>query len=558
MSPAKPSRGIYAGFTPQPLESRHNGRRMTIRASIDIGSNTIKLLVARVGEDGALEPLAREKELVRLGHETFATGRLSPEAIEAASSAVERLASVARGSSAETIRAVATCAVREAENAEELVAAVRERCGVEVEVISGEEEARLITLAVRSEFPESCDSLFLVDIGGGSTELVVSDGNRVLFAESVELGAVRLAEKYLRHDPVSRADRESLERAVRRRVAGAARRVARAGFKTCVGTSGTVQSMSMVYEAAIRGREVFPSGHRTLPRKGLKKVLALLRKTTLKDKLRVPGLDPKRRDIALPGGIVLAAVMKSAGADEILVGERGLREGVLLDQVARRRSPGFLPPIARDVRESSVDRLARRTSVEPVHARHVAVLADQIFESTHRLHQMTGREREWLRVAALLHDAGASIGFTRHHRHSYYLIRHGDLTGFAAEEVETIAAIARYHRGARPKGRHPEWRQLDPWRRQSVEKLAAILRVADGLDRGHRQAVASVSCRVRQKKVVFEVAAASGRHGPEGIAPELAGALRKSKLFARVFGRRVVLAEKESERAVMTGKGTAA
>ncbi|HET7453837.1 MAG TPA: Ppx/GppA phosphatase family protein, partial [Thermoanaerobaculia bacterium] len=314
---------------------------MTTRASIDIGSNTIKLLVAKVAEDGAIEPLSREKEFVRLGHETFATGRLSPEAIEAGASAVERLASIARGSGAETIRAVATCAVREADNGEAFVAAVRDRCGVEVEVISGEEEARLIMLAVRNEFPRSCDPLFLVDIGGGSTELVVADGDRVRFAESVELGAVRLAEKYLLHDPISAADRDALKRAIRRRVLPAARRAARAGFKTCVGTSGTVQSMSMVYEAAIRGRDIFPSGHRTLPRKGLKKVLSLLRKTTLKDKLRVPGLDPKRRDIALPGGTLLATILKASGADEVLVGEGGLREGALIDQVARRRSPGL-------------------------------------------------------------------------------------------------------------------------------------------------------------------------------------------------------------------------
>jgi exopolyphosphatase/guanosine-5'-triphosphate,3'-diphosphate pyrophosphatase len=512
---------------------------MSTLASIDIGSNTVKLLVAGVGPEGTLEPVSREKELVRLGHETFATGRLSPEAIEAGAAAVERLTKIAKAAGADTVRAVATCAVREAENSAEFVAAVRSRVGLDVAVISGEEEARLITLAVRSEFPASCDPLFLVDIGGGSTELVVSDGNRVLFAESVELGAVRLAEKYLRHDPASRGDRDDLKRAIRRRVAAAARRVARTGFKTCVGTSGTVQSMSMVYEAAIRGREVFPSGHRTLPRRGLKKVNSLLRKTTLKDKLRVPGLDPKRRDIALPGGLLLAEIMKGAGADEILTGERGLREGILLDYLARR-TRGAPAPIARDVRESSVDRLARRTNVELMHARHVAALADQIFESTHRLHQMTETEREWLHVAALLHDAGSSIGYARHHKHTHYLIMHGDLTGFSAEEVATIAAIARYHRGGRPKARHPEWNELDPWRRQSVEKLSAILRVADGLDRGHRQAVASVACRVRQKKVVFEVRAR------EDVAPEMESALQKSKLFSRVFGRRAVFEESEA------------
>ena len=531
---------------------------MTALASIDIGSNTVKLLVARIGPEGTLEPVSRDKELVRLGHETFTTGRLSPEAIEAGAAAVERLAGMARAAGAETIRAVATCAVREADNADAFVAAVRARCGVEVEVISGEEEARLITLAVRSEFPESCDPLFLVDIGGGSTELVVSDGQRVRFAESVELGAVRLSEKYARHDPPTRSDREAMKKEIARRVSAAARRVARTGFKTCVGTSGTVQSMSMVYEAAVRGRDIYPSGHRTLTRKGLKKVLALLRKTSLKEKLRIPGLDPKRRDIAYPGGAILSRILKITGAEEILTGERGLREGVLLDHLARRHPQGSLAPIARDVRESSVDRFVRRANVEVMHARHVAALADQVFESTHRLHQMTGKEREWLRVAALLHDAGASIAFSRHHRHTHYLIRHGDLTGYSAEEVATIAAIARYHRGARPKSKHPEWRELDPWRRQSVEKLAAILRVADGLDRGHRQAVASVVCRVRQKKVVFEVAARADGAAPEPIASEIDGARRKSKLFTRVFGRRAVFAEEEPRYVARTVKGTAA
>ncbi|MGH9442408.1 MAG: HD domain-containing protein [Thermoanaerobaculia bacterium] len=501
--------------------------------SIDIGSNSVKLLVAKVSRDGSLEPVVREKEMIRLGQATFATGRLSPEAIEAGTAAVERLLRIARSAGAESVRAVATCAVREAENAAEFSGAVRSRCGIDVEVISGEEEARLITLAVRSEFPASCDPLLLIDIGGGSTELVVSDGNRVLSAESVALGAVRLSEKYVRHDPISREDWKTLRRSIRRRVAAAARKIRKAGFKTCVGTSGTIQSMSMISEAAVRGREIFPSGHRTLSRGDLKKVLKVLRKTTLKEKLRVPGLDPKRRDIALAGGALLAGLLKAAGSEEILTGERGLREGILLDSLARSRG-GNVTPISRDLREKSVERLGSRWNVEWMHARCVARLADEIFQSTHPLHQMTETEREWLRFAALLHDAGAAVGMARHHKHSYYLITHGDLTGFSSEEIQTIAAVARYHRGGRPKERHPEWESLDPWRRQSVEKLAAILRVADGLDRGHRQNVESVSCRLRQKRVLFDVSAL------EDPAAELEAAVAKSKLFVRIFGRKPV------------------
>ena len=504
---------------------------MSVLASIDVGSNTVKLLVAEVGPEGGMKVLAREKELVRLGHETFLTGKLSSEAIEAGAEAVERLVRRARTSGAEAVRAVATCAVREAENADEFVEAVRSRCGVEVEVISGEEEARLITLGVRSEYPASCDPVFLVDIGGGSTELVLFDGGRVLFAESLELGAVRLAEKYIRNDPPTAEEWRAVKRVVRRRAAAACRKIRRAGFKTCVGSSGTVQSLSMVYEAAVRGRDIFPSGHRTLPRKGLKKVDRILRKTTLKEKLKVPGLDPKRRDIALPGGAVLSQILKLSGAREILTGERGLREGLLLDFEARRmhEAPRAAP---RDVREASVDALARRSNAEVSHANFVAGLADQIFESTHPLHQMTQREREWLRFAALLHDVGSSVGYARHHKHSYYLITHGGLTGFSVEEIETIAAVARYHRGGLPKKRHAEWSQLDPWRRHSVEKLAAIQRVADGLDRSHAQIVLGVACRLRQKKVIFEVTAA------EDARPEMDAAAAKGDLFEKVFGRR--------------------
>lgn len=505
---------------------------MSVLASIDIGSNTVKLLVAEVGPDGELKILAREKELVRLGHETFLTGKLSPDAVLAGAEAVERLVRRARSAGAEAVRAVATCAVREAENAEEFVEAVRARCGVDVEVISGEEEARLITLGVRSEFPASCDPVFLIDIGGGSTEIVVFDGDRVLLAESLELGAVRLAEKYVRNDPPIGEEWKALKRVARRRAAAACRKVRREGFKTCVGSSGTVQSLSMVYEAAVRGRDIFPTGHRTLPIRGLKKVNRILRKTTLKEKLKVPGLDPRRRDIALPGGAVLAQILKLSGAREILTGERGLREGLLLDFAARRvhEAPRSAP---RDVREASVDALARRANFEVLHAEFVARIADQIFESTHPLHQMTRKEREWLRFAALLHDIGSSIGFSRHHKHSYYLITHGDLTGFSVEEIETIAAVARFHRGGMPGKRHAEWNKLDPWRRHSVEKLAAILRIADGLDRSHAQTVEGVACRLRQKKVILEVSAT------EDVRAEIESAMRKGDLFQRVFGRRI-------------------
>ena len=530
------SRGIQA-VPPAPVENasavktesgRESGGPLKPVAAIDIGTNSIKLLVAAVDEGGVLEIVSREKSPVRLGKDIFTTGRLSPEVIEAAASAVEQFARSVAAQGAELVRAVATCAVREAENPAEFLDAVRRRAGVEVDIISGEEEARLIHLGMRSEFPARYDPIFLVDIGGGSTEFVVSKGERVLLTESLPLGVVRLADLYGKGDPPSGRDIKAMKKAIRRVARKAAQAARKTGFKTCVGSSGTIQSLSLVHEAAILEREPIPSGHRTLTRSGLKKVNRVLRKTTQKDKLRVPGLDPRRRDIAVPGGVLLAWILKRTRADAIVVGERGLREGILLDYAAQHAKK---PSAGRDVRARSVDRLLRRGNAEVLHAAHVARLALELFDQTHALHQLTATEREWLQYGALLHDVGCSVGFSKHQQHSYYLITHGDLTGFASEEIEVIASIARYHKGRGPRDSHENWKRLDPYLRPVVEKLAALLRIADGLDRSHRQIISAIVCRPRARRVELEALARAD------CEAELEAARRKANLFEKVFDR---------------------
>jgi exopolyphosphatase/guanosine-5'-triphosphate,3'-diphosphate pyrophosphatase len=508
-------------------------------AAIDIGTNTIKLLVAAVEEDGSLQILSREKSLVRLGSETLATGRLSDEAIEAGVEAVEQFLRSIRSAGAELVRAVATCAVREASNSHDFLEAVRRRTGVTVDVVSGEEEARLINLGVRSEFPARFDPLFLIDVGGGSTEFVISDGSRVRLTESLPLGVVRLSDRFSRDDPPSDRDRRAMKKAIRAAARKAVAKVRKTGYKTCVGSSGTIQSLSLVHEAAILGREATPTGHRTLTRNGLKRVNRLLRKTTAREKLRVPGLDPRRRDITVPGGLMLAWILKRTGARGIVVGERGLREGILLDHVARHGQKRVLD---RDVRALSIDRLLRRGNAEVLHAAHVARLALEIFDHTHPLHQLSATEREWLQYGALLHDIGCHIGYAKHQRHSYYLITHGELTGFSSEEVEVLASIARYHKGGGPKERHENWRRLDPYLRPVVEKLAAIVRIADGLDRSHRQLVTGVDCRIRSRRVELTAAARGD------CETELSAARDKADLFERVLDRKVSFRTVPAER----------
>ena len=500
--------------------------------AIDIGTNTIKLLVAALEREGTLEVILREKALVRLGSGSLTRGELSEEAIVAAADAVRGFLRSIEGCGAELGRAVATCAVREASNSKKFVEEILQRTGVAVDVISGDEEARLVNLAVRSEFSPRLDPILLIDIGGGSTELVISDGSRVLYTESLPIGAVRLAAKYVRDDPPSRGDRREMKeeiRAVARKACDAIRKV---GFATCVGSSGTIQSLSLVHEASVVGREPTPSGHRTLPRSGLKKVNKLLFQSNMREKLRIAGLDPKRRDITPAGGILLAYLLKRTGAEAIEVGERGLREGVLLDLVSRssgRRRAARDP----DLRSKSVARLLQRYDMDPRHAAHVARLALQVFDATQRLHQLTSTEREWLEYGALLHDIGSSVGYPKHQRHSYYLITHGDLTGFSGEEVEILASLGRYHRKSPPSRKDENWKRLDPYVRPAVEKLIAVLRIADALDRTHRQLISSTAVRIRLRRVELEATAS------DDCEAELEAARAKSDLFEKVFDRRV-------------------
>ena len=507
---------------------------MTSRlGAIDIGTNSVRLLVADVdgaGETAELEPLDRRMRITRLGQGVDEFRRLNPEAISRTLDVLREYRGALDELGVERARATATSAARDAGNRDDFLGPAADVLHFEPELLPGTDEARLSFLGATAGLDEPAPYVTL-DIGGGSTEFVVSEGPKVRLTESLPLGVVRLADRFGRSDPPNDRDRKAMKRAIRSAAKRAAQAVRKTGFRTCVGSSGTIQSLSLVHEAAIVGREPIPSGHRTLTRAALKRVNRILKKTTLKDKLRVPGLDPRRRDISVPGGILLAWFLKHTGADAIVVGERGLREGILLDHAARqgRKRAGD-----RDVRAKSVDRLLRRGNAEVLHAAHVARLALELFDKTHALHQLTSTEREWLHYGSLLHDVGCYVGYAKHQRHSYYLITHGDLTGFSAEEIEVIASIARYHKGKGPRESHENWKRLDPYAKPVVEKLAALVRVADGLDRSHRQLVTAVACRVRSRRVEFEAIARGD------CEAELEAARRKADLFERVFDRRTL------------------
>ena len=501
-----------------------------VLAAIDVGSNSIKLLVARRDPEdpGHAFEVLREKEMVRLGQQTLAEGALSEEAMEDGLDCLARYAALARAAGAESIAAVATCAVREAANGGEFVRRARRETGIRLAVISGEEEARLITRAVRADLPPSCDPLLVLDIGGGSTEVVVATGEKVLLAESLDLGAVRLTDLHVSSDPLSPRDERALRKTVRSRLKRLEKPVAKAKIKTAVGTSGTILAVAEI-AARMNGREGAGAGHRSLSRRDLKKVVDLLVSSTLKQKARIPGLESDRADIVTAGAILLQELFRSFGIETLLASERSLRDALVLESpLPTRRRPG-----ERNVRRESVRRLASRSGAPPRHAERVRDLALALFDQTHALHQLTALEREWLEHAALLHDLGLSVAYARHHHHSHYLIRHGDLKGFTQDEVEVIALVARYHRKAPPDPSHEAFRSLDPWKKPVVEKLAALLRVADALDRTHRGLVTKTRVVLRGKKAHLTLGARSA------CDLELWALKKKGKLFERVFGTKL-------------------
>ncbi|MGE5344496.1 MAG: HD domain-containing protein [Acidithiobacillales bacterium] len=507
-------------------------------ATIDIGSNSIKLLVARLDPEDPdhYDEVLREKEMVRLAQETLSTGVLSEEAMADGVDCVKRFAELARAAGASRITAVATCAVREAENGADFIRRVRRETGVRPAVISGEEEARLTMRAVRLDLPASCDPLLVVDIGGGSTEIAVASGTGIKLSESLDLGVVRLTERFVKSDPLSGKDAERLRRAIRSRLKKLRKPVRRTRFRTAVGTSGTILALAQIARA-LRGRTPPGAGHLSVGLRDLRRAVKILSRTTIKEKARVHGLEPERRDIITAGGVLLLEVMEILGIETLLVSERSLRDSLVLETPAGPRGGE-----ERDARRASVERLARRNGVTDDHAARVRDLAVRLFDSTHSLHQLTPLEREWLEHAAVLHDVGLSISYQRHHHHSYYLIVHGGMKGFSRDEVEVIAQVARYHRKALPSERHQPFRRLDPWKKPVVEKLAALLRLADGLDRTHRGHVSGVRIEVRRRKVVVTADA----RRPADL--EAWAAREKSDLFEKVFGRRAVIRLRKSAR----------
>jgi len=467
-------------------------------AAVDVGTNSLHLVVARTVDGERFEVVAREKEMVRLGSGSTDMKELSADAVNRAVSALGRFRQIADSHDA-PLRAVATSAVREAENRKVLIRRAKAEAGVDVEVVSGVEEARLIHLGVLQALDVYDERLLLCDIGGGSTELLIGECGEVLASASLKLGALRLTNRFFAGERLHPSAVESCRRHVREVLASFDKPVSKHGFTVAVGSSGTIEQVLRLARGMAGEEPVRTLNAATLTAKQVRRVTAAVieaRRDGTTD--RLPDLEPKRSDILLAGALVLEGVVERFGIEEMVISDYALREGVFLDTIARRRG-GSLPHL-RDVARRGVLDLLQACDDDPAHAEHVSMLALQLFDGLAKRHKLGPDARALLEAAALLANVGLVVSHSQHHKHAYYVIRNSDrLVGFTDGEIERVALIARYHRKSGPKPTHPEWVALTESDQKLVCVAAGILRVAIGLDRSHRQLVGSLSVTVRGK-----------------------------------------------------------
>ncbi|HEX5708203.1 MAG TPA: Ppx/GppA phosphatase family protein [Pyrinomonadaceae bacterium] len=520
-------------------------------ASIDIGSNSIKLVVVDAAASDSFAVLAREKEVVRLGHETLREGRLSREAIERAAATIKRFQSIAEGRGAERVAAIATASVREAENSEEFLREVRGRTGLRVEILSGVEEARLIGVAAAYGCAGGASQIVNIDIGGGSTEISFMRDGVPAGLYSVKLGAVGLTENYFTSDPPTRKEVRAVREAVRAALERPARELGALRFERATGTSGTIIAVGEALRLRAR-REAGDEDERGAEEPSAPVAFARLvrfneRMAAMSESERrdVPGISAQRAEIIVAGGQILEGVMRAFRLNYLRTCDFALREGVIIERL-REHEASLRPPVPdlADPRLRGVHAVGLRFGYEEAHARQVARLAEKMFDALAPDYDLSRHHRTLLAAAALLHDAGYHIAHDAHHKHALYLIKHSELTGFSEAERAVVANIARYHRGAPPKERHADFAALNDTDRETVARLASILRVADAFDRSHDGRVQDIECRRDDGALRVELVS---RHDCER---EIAAAEQKRDLFEQTFDCRLELDVKSPESGV--------
>jgi exopolyphosphatase/guanosine-5'-triphosphate,3'-diphosphate pyrophosphatase len=517
-----------------------------ILAAIDVGTNSIHMVVVRVQPAlPAFTIIAKEKTTVRLGDRDKQTGNLTDEAMERAIDALKRCQEISKSQNAEQIIAVATSAVREAPNGRDFLRHVEAELGLWINLISGPEEARRIYLGVLSGMEFNQQPHAIIDIGGGSTELILGDGHEPCTLSSTKVGAVRLTAEHITTDPISNAEFQALQAYIRgmlERPVEELQMHLKPGEVPClVGTSGTIETLAVIHARESQGTVPSPLNGYSFNLRDLREIVSRLRKLDYDGRIQIPGINDRRAEIILAGALILQEAMTLLGTEAIVICERSLREGVIVDWMLTH---GLIEDRLRfqsSVRQRSVLKTAQKFGVNPEYSERVADFAVSLFDQTQgTLHNWGEEERELLWAAAILHNSGHHVSHDAHHKHSYYLIRNSDLLGYTETEVEAIANLARYHRKSPPKKKHESYRNLTSKKhRRVVDQLSPLLRIAVALDRRQIGAIQQVTCKLDTDKSELHLLLQPTRPDDD-CALELWSLNEKKGCFESEFGLKIV------------------
>lgn len=519
------------------------GKNGRVVSFIDIGTNSVRLLVVRLNPNHSYTILSRQKQQIRLGEGEFEDDEIKEEAIERLVMVCRKFTDLARTFATEEFVAVATSALREAANQNAILHLLRQEAQFDVRVISGQEEARLIYLGVASGFHLGERQGFFIDIGGGSTEIAIGGDRTYHYLESFPLGAIRLSNIYLPGDetgPVLPDQYRRLQHHIKDAIVHSVRKIRTLKPVIAVGSSGTIINLAEIAEKTLHPTR--NNGETVLSNKDLQKVIGMLCSLSLEKRKKVPGINPERADIIIAGAAILETFLKEIGIDSVTITGRGLQDGLLVDYLSRMDDFPLLGELS--PRERSVLQLGRSCGINEAHARTVTSLVLELFDSAKEqgLHDLGEGERELLEYATFLHDIGSFISYTNHHAHSYYIIKNSELLGFDEREITFMANIARFHRKKAPRKKDTEIMDLDSRERDSLRILTTFIRLGESLDRSHTALIQHVRFTRADKNAVHLEVVARG-----DCQLEIWGVESEKKAFEKIFEKQLVIERIQTE-----------
>lgn len=502
-------------------------------AAIDIGTNSIHMVIVKVTSGQSYEVLVQEKEMVKLGVGVFANKILSQRAFDAGIETISRYVQLADEYGVEHIITAATSATREAKNGREFLDRLIQDSGLHPQMISGKEEARLIFLAVRKSIDLKKQNAMVIDIGGGSTEVVIGNKDEILFKNSLKLGVLRLLDWVGNEGPLNKTKQTTLRKYIREIALKTMEEASLAGFSKVIGTSGTIRALG---EAALEMTDVNivnSVNAEVVKVKDLEKIVEKLLELPANRRTEVKGINENRVDAIHLGGMLILELLHLSGASEITLSDASLRDGLIIDYIERNRPKLGDLVEGKNIKERSSLLMAMRYETDIEEKRHVSKLALQLFDQLQEEHQMNEEAKELLHNACLIYDVGLFVNFQDYQKHSAYLILNGRLRGFNNEERVMLALMARYHRKSGPKKKHKEFYALPSEDQKLVKGLVGILRIAVGLDKTKNQWVENIQCHMDEENLDIRI------FGAAAMDLEIWEAQRFSDVLSKFLGKKI-------------------